>query len=275
MPRLFNTLWLTVLASFLWCANIPGQFDTIYLPNEVPEFWLSIQNDVLGVSEDPLDNNRTYSFNVGFKVKEEFVVAIDYASLTNFSDVENGNVAEKVGPRIDEITLTVGRDYTFDNLLFVPMIGVRFKGNFGGEAIQEQWHSIANNNASTKIVSEYEKASEVFVAGFSTRQDYHYNEIFGYTNRVVASITTTGELQAAIQTIGTIVIGHQSIAWAGLRYDFREGDTGTETANNVADLERGASVVFGLNFGEINVTAWNSLEDSSINSGSIGFRNTF
>jgi hypothetical protein len=276
MPRFLNALCLTVLASFLWSANVPGQFDTVYYLNEVPKFWVNVQNDFLGVSDNPLDNNRTYSFNVGFKV-DEFVTMIDYSSLTKFKSVkhEDGTSIGVIGPRVDELTLSFGREYIVDKFLFVPTIGIRFKDDLGGETIQEGWHSIANNNSKQKIMSDYESDTCVMLVGFSTRRDYKANDTFGISNRFVASITTGGELQAAVQAIGTMNIGNKSNIWAGLRYDVREGDTGTVTGNRVAEVERGSSLVFGLMFGEINLSFWNSLEDSKYNSGSIGFRNKF
>lgn len=270
-----------MLMTIVPAAVIPGQAD---LPTneEPPKIWFLAQNDGFGIAHQGADNYRTYGFNAGFQVQNVMVLA-DYSVLTNFDEVPIDLQTYKIGPRIDELTLSLGYSIHLDSVWIVPTIGIRLKGDLGGSDVQDTWHAFVSNNK--PIISEYESAPNVWLAGITAQwqTDFHHGK-YGCSARAVSSMTTEYEYQGAIQTLcwrrwlddpndrfaGDFV----GKAWVGLRYDIRNGDTGTETANAVAAVESGASVICGVSLGAIQFNCFVSLSHE-ISGGSLGYTSTF
>jgi hypothetical protein len=207
-------------------------------PRTDPNIWVTWGNDWFGIVGTPTDDHRTNEMSAGFR-SHRLVVMVDDSMLTLFDDAD---VDRQHGVRMDEATITVG--YASD-LGITAGGGIRYKGDAGGEGLQNWWHGLLNDN---KVHGEYESDGVVAVCYGLWKHDYGRGTFFPET---IASATVTSDAELAADVAGRLVFSTDNDAtfWAGLRYQIRAGDFSTKVAAATAEFERGLVYEFGFSLG--------------------------
>ena len=252
---------------------IPGVLDDINI-GDVPKIWVDTGNDNLNLSRSQPDDNRTFAFSGGCKIDDHLVFLGDYSALTEKNTTHT---------RIDELTFALGYVIQKNGFIICPTIGTRLKNNYYGGNLQNEFHSAIEPKSQPIDASNYQKAPTVLLGGLSIEYDKElyrglYDDAafsYGYSIRGVGLMTTSGEVQSAIQAV---LYGEQ-ISWysyyLGIRQEFRCGSTGSSTAQQVAGIERGTYFIMGTCIDDVIYLMWGTGITTSFAYGSIGIMERF
>jgi hypothetical protein len=200
--------------------------------------WLTWGNDWFGVPGERTDDHRTNEFAAGLR-RNGWVVCVDNSMLTVFGD----DRGRQHGRRLDEATLTVGREVCDDLTLGV---GLRYRGNLGGEGLQNWWHRTLGE---TTVSGEYERGGTALVGYGLWRRVFRPAEYF--CPEVLAGVLASTDAEVSADVAARLVWYTRSdvTVWAGLRYRVRSTDFGSRAVDATAAYERGPCYEFGFSLG--------------------------
>ncbi len=198
--------------------------------------WLTWGNDCFGVPGRLQDDHRTNDFSGGIR-RGPWVVCLGDSMLTLLDPAEANGVRH--GARIDEATAMLGREVSPTLTLGV---GVRYRGDLGGENIQDRWHAALGDNP---VYATYDDSSAALLGYASWRRVFHPEAFFA--PELLASAVAGSDAEFAADAAARLVWYTVSdvTVWAGLRYRAREGGSGV-VAGATADFERGLCYEFGF-----------------------------
>lgn len=238
-----------------------------------PKMWLGIANDDYGPIQDgdDMDDHRTAAFHGGYR-HDNWLLFIDFAILTD--------KAQSV--RTDELTISVGRILLSDEEVPIePLadwdiavgVGLRLTGDMNGEGIQNDWHSLINQEPTVLPYEEADPETLGWVSGewvWVANQDPEDWQ-WGVSMAFRGVVNSLG--QSEWSPAAHIVMRHWSIdAWTGLRYESRNGNgSNTLAQQTVLASEEDAWLSAGIApLRHINLNAGYNLE-SKESYGTIGF----
>ena len=272
---LLSSLLFSITLSTAPTANIPGVLDDINI-GDVPKIWVDTSNDDIGppIIRPQKDDNRTYEFSLGYKLPHNLIFLADDSALTERYTTKT---------RIDQLTFALGYIIQKNDFIITPTIGTRLNGNYGGDTVQSDFHSLVEPKQA-QVDGVYERAPNVLLAGLSMEYDKElyrglYDDAaisYGYMVRCVGLITTSGETQCAIQ--GLLYSEH--IDWysyyCGLRLEGRGGNSGSITAKEVQTVEKGVYGILGTTILNRVYAEWGcGLGNCRFAYGSVGIFNRF
>lgn len=233
-------------------ATAPGIQERV-VPAEDQFFYIFNSNDAY-VSGD---NNRTYATRIAYS--GYFDVQLDYSCLTSTQDVK----------RIDEITFGIGKTFYFLETNWKPLIGMRFRGDYGGGNFQNWSHDVMLDiGVDVKILHlEYEEANDIPFISISTERTYEFNPFYWYST--IGGLTTfDGECQLSSNSLFGIRHNCYNL-YIGVQYEGRYGYySDSLTGSQVANVEEGFYVLSGIRFGNlfynININCKNKLGSGTL-----------
>jgi hypothetical protein len=231
-----------MIAGALLALTVAAQPGVPELPPRTdPEVaWLTWGNDWFGVPGARTDDHRTNEFAAGLR-RGLWVVALDDSMLTLFDGESDRQ--RRHGHRLDEATLTLGRELAGD---LTVGLGVRYRGDLGGEGVQDWWHRTLNDST---VAASYDAGGTALLGYGLWRHAFHPEPFFAPELLASAVASTAGEVSGdgaarlVWWTVSDVTI------WAGLRYRVRAGDFDGAALEATAAYERGLCYEFGFSLG--------------------------
>lgn len=190
--------------------------------------WLTWGNDSFSIIGNG-DDGRTNRVAAAYW-GADLVIALDDSMLTD----RDGR--GRTGRRIDDVTAVLGVPFETDELLAAGGLGYRWRGDLGGEELQNAFHGVVG---SFRYHLEQEDAPGVPVA-------WGYARWSGESTQAVVSGLVAGDGAHAVDVVGRYVWGDEDTAGIlGLGFAFRDDDS-SRTAQATVRMERGAFVELGV-----------------------------
>jgi len=264
-------VWSLVLMTAAACAEVAG---TVQAPRpaDLPVFWAGMANDALGTPAGRNeDDDRSNALGAQVAVGRYALVA-DHALLTN--------QYAAVPARVDELSLTAAwLPWRGDAGWAALGLGLRLRGDLGGESMQNRWHDWSDLARVEGI--PYEDPPDDTVVVVSTSGIWDLDLPIAMTLPGVRSgvnlvevgwrglAASDGTWQAAVETL-LCGRGFDGAVWAGVRYEDGEVGTDSPTLEAVQDHERGLWVVYGVSVGACFFQAGSNLKEGG-GFGRLGF----
>ncbi len=201
--------------------------------------WLTWSNDWFGLPGPACDDHRTNEFAAGLR-RGSWVVCLDDSMLTLFDQSDR---LRQHGTRVDEATATLGRAISPDLTLG---LGVRYRGDLGGEGLQDWWHRTLSNQT---VSAEYEQGGAAALAYGLWLHSFHPEEFFAPELLASGTASTDGEFCSDAAARLVWYTPRDVTVWAGLRYRVRAGNYSGEVVDATAAFERGLCYEFGFSLG--------------------------
>jgi len=249
-------------------------------PGPLPRHWGSWSNDAFGgeIQSNP-DDLRSNAVTAGLRFRHSWISEIDFSTLTNKQAVNGTDPG-----RIDELTVAVGylvaQERREDgHFMLASGVGLRYADDLGMGAVQNEWHDLIDF---AEIDLPYETARGAGFAWASWQwvgltditipdNDSIFSDgsRFGLVLDGQSVFTHRGGMFGELG-VALLWAGHDSAVWLGARRVLRAGETMSETAQVVADSEKGSWLEYGISVGAIIFKGGLDL-DSDVSTGTIGW----
>lgn len=264
-------VWSLVMMTAGACAEVAGTVQA-QRPADLPLVWAGMANDALGTAAGRNEDDcRSNALGVQARFGRLALIA-DHALLTD--------KAAASPARLDELTLaTAWIPWRADRGWAAVGVGLRLRGDLGGESLQNRWHDWSDVARVDGL--PYEEPSDDTVAVCTTSGTWHHPLSFGMTLPGIESgmnlveigwrglAASDGTWQGAVDAL-LCGRGLDGAVWAGLRYEDGEVGTVSPTLETVQDHERGLWLVYGVSVGACFFQAGSNLKDGG-GFGRLGF----